>query len=125
MTGFRASPMRRRVCVSCQTKFVPKRLDAVTCSDRCRMAEYRKRDARAKAEALFKTQQHIAENTFDQARRLEWHQDVAGSQNDSAEMVKARHIRFMGTSSGVLAVHALRENDLPWPVPWKPCPQML
>jgi predicted nucleic acid-binding Zn ribbon protein len=71
MTGLRASPMRRRVCVSCQTQFLPKRLDAVTCSDRCRMAEHRRREARAKAESHFKSQQVIAQNTFDQARLLE------------------------------------------------------
>ena len=34
MTDSRASPMRRRVCVSCQTKFLPKRPDAEFCSNR-------------------------------------------------------------------------------------------
>ena len=39
----------------------------------------------------------------------------------SAERCGAKHIRFMGTQKGVLAVQAKRENDLPCPIPWKPC----
>lgn len=120
MTGLRGSPMRRRVCISCQTKFVPKRLDAVTCSDRCRMAEYRKRDARAKAEALFKTRQQIAQNTSDQEWALECNQYAAAAQNDHAEDLRVKYIRFAGVQSGVLAVQAVCEIDLPWPVPWRP-----
>jgi hypothetical protein len=120
MTGKKASPMRRRVCVSCQTKFVPKRLDAVTCSDRCRMAEHRRREARAKAESHFKSQQVIAQNTFDQARQLEHHQHLAMRQNLSADGIRRKHIRFMGIQRGVLAVQGVLENDLPWPVPWRP-----
>ena len=118
MTGFRA--MRRRVCVSCQNQFVPKRLDAVTCSSRCRMAESRKREARAKAEALFKTRQQIAQNATDQAWTLYINQVGAEGANDRASQLGVGHIRFAGTQSGVLAVQAVREIDLPWPVPWWP-----
>ena len=86
--------------------------DAVTCSDRCRVAEYRKREARAKAEALFKSQKQIAEDTFNQAWMLERNQFEAASQNDRAEELRVKHIRLAGVQSGVLAVHAVREIDL-------------
>jgi hypothetical protein len=120
MTGFRASPMRRRVCVSCQIKFVPKRLDAETCSNRCRQAEYRKRDARAKAEALFKTRQQIAQNTAEQARLLEQYQHSATMQNVEAERWGNRYVRFIGTQRGILAVQAKGEYDALWLAPWRP-----
>jgi hypothetical protein len=77
--------MRRRVCVSCQTKFVPKRLDAVTCSNRCRMAEHRKRDAKAKAEALFKTREQITHNAWDNYWHLEHYQEWATIMSAEAE----------------------------------------
>jgi hypothetical protein len=43
--------LRRRVeheamiCIACGESFVPKRADAVTCSNRCRQAQYRRRNA--------------------------------------------------------------------------------
>jgi hypothetical protein len=125
MTGLRASPMRRRVmrrrvCVSCNTQFLPKRIDAEFCSDRCQKADYRRRDARAKAEALFKTREQIAQNAADQAWMLENHQYWATRQNIDADRCGNKHIRFIGTRKGILAIHAYRENDLPWSVPWKP-----
>jgi hypothetical protein len=125
MTGFRASPMRRRACSIREKQFVPKRLDAETCSSRCRQAAYRRRDARAKAEALFKTRQQIAQNAADQAWLLERYQETATTQNVTADGLRRRHIRFIGTTRGVLAVQAIRENDLLWPVPWKPHPPAL
>jgi len=46
------------------------------------MAEQRKRDARARAEALFKTRQQIAQNAADRAWTLEYNQSAAAFQND-------------------------------------------
>jgi hypothetical protein len=122
MTGFRASPMRRRDCVLCHTKFVPKRLDAEFCSNRCRTAAHRKKQIRLEAESVFKTTLQIAENAHNAAHRLERHKYWAMQQNLGADMVGHKHIRFIGIQRGILAIHAKREDDLPWPVPWKPKP---
>jgi hypothetical protein len=119
MTG-RAAPMRRRVCVHCHTKFLPKRLDAETCSNRCRQAVHRKKQIRLEAESVFNTTLQIAQNTADEAWLLETYQHCATMANVEADRVFHKHIRFMGTHRGIIAVWAHRENDLPWPVPWKP-----
>jgi predicted nucleic acid-binding Zn ribbon protein len=120
MTGFRASPMRRRVCVSCQTKFVPKRLDAVTCSNRCRMAEHRKRDAKAKAEALFKTREQITHNAWDNYWHLEHYQEWATIMSAEAERKGLKHVRFIGTGKGILAVEGLTNQGQVDDPPWGP-----
>jgi hypothetical protein len=119
MTG-RASPMRRRVCVTCDTRFAPKRLDAEFCSNRCRQAAHRKK-IRIEAESVFKaTSLQIAENVHDTARRLEFCQSWATIQNVEAERVGNEHVRFIGTQRGILAVQAKCEYDLLWSAPWKP-----
>jgi hypothetical protein len=120
MTAFKAPAMRRRICVSCQNKFIPKRTDAITCSSRCRMAESRKRSAKAAAEALFKTREQIARNTEQQTWALRHYRYWALHGNLDADRVRQKHIRFMATTLGMLAVQGLGKSELPLPdrVPW-------
>jgi hypothetical protein len=95
--------MRRRVCGLCHTKFLPKRLDAEFCSNRCRQAAHRKKQVRLEADRAFKTQLQIAQNAHDAAWLFEEYRDYAASMSESAE----RHrlgLRFMGTPHGIIAV---------------------
>jgi hypothetical protein len=41
-----------RVCPGCQREFLPRRSDAITCSDRCRQSFFRKKQAHAALEEL-------------------------------------------------------------------------
>ena len=130
MKNLRSAVMRRRVCPGCENHFVPKRIDAETCSPRCRVTVHRRKDAKARAESLFRTQEQIARNVADEAVMLEYFQDKAGMQNDQAETCGIRIIRFIGTRKGVLAVHSKRADSwtdgLPAEVlPWKPQPFVL
>jgi hypothetical protein len=96
-------PMRRRVCVLCHTKFLPKRLDAEFCSNRCRQASYRKKQIRLEADRAFKTQLQIAQNAHDAAWLFEKYRDCAASMSERAERYHLG-LRFMGTPPGIIAV---------------------
>jgi len=89
--------MRRRDCVLCHTKFLPKRLDAEFCSNRCRQASYRKKQIRLEAESAFKTQLQIAQNAHDAAYRLEEYRSIAGRLHIEASNRNLK-VKFMGTS---------------------------
>jgi hypothetical protein len=87
------------------------------------MAEHRKRDARAKAEALFKTRHQIEQNTaFDRFWDYESYQHWATLTNAEAERKGIKHVRFIGTRKGILAVEALTNradvNDSAWGPPF-------
>ena len=64
MTGFRASPMRRRVCARCG-KLLPLRTrsDAIYCpGDRCKQAAWRAEKLSEEANKSFKARVEIAVN---------------------------------------------------------------
>jgi hypothetical protein len=111
---------RRAICANCDNPFISKRSGAETCKDSCRQALFKKRRrAREKAESLFKARQRVEQNAHD-AWMLERYQHWAARQNLMADSFGHKHIRFVGTVMGILAVQAYREDDWPWPIPWKP-----
>lgn len=113
---------RRPICVTCEKVLRGARSDAEFCSNRCRQAAHRKKEARAKAESYFKTQQAIAQNAAQRAWKLDHHQRLALMLNVNAESVGAEHLRYMGIQQGILAVQATCENDLRmrWGPDWTP-----
>jgi hypothetical protein len=117
--GRRIAKNRKRVCEHCHASLLSSRADAEFCSNRCRQAAHRKRDARAKAESLFKTRQQSKPNAFDQFwHSLESYQDWATLSNAETERRGVKHVRFMGTNKGLLAVEGLIDDahvdDPPW-----------
>jgi hypothetical protein len=119
MKGLRVPAMRRRLCVRCNTSFLPKRTDAKFCSDGCRQADHRAQKLKVEADKAFKTTLRIAQNAHHAGLQLDLHRGLAMTQNLAADNVRANHIRFMGIQKGVLAVQASREI-LPCQAPWWP-----
>jgi len=106
MTGLRALPMRRK-CAWCKSPFRPNRADAEFCTSLCRQAAYRIRKKKSEAATQHEVQLRIAQNAHDARYRLEECQSIAARLHIEADACGIKHVKFMGTSRGVLAVEEI------------------
>jgi hypothetical protein len=123
--------IRRVTCGGCRKSFIPKRRDAIYCSDRCQKREYRR--IKANAERVFqkkdfKTVLKIANAT---AKKRDWYRQWSafGSyreewcRNVAEEMARGvSNVRFIGTMYGVFALEdkpgaiQIALDEIPWRV---------
>ena len=96
----------KRLCQHCNTKFAPRRSDALFCSATCKQARHRMREGERRESAAMVFKQRRKQEALEVIDCLDGYRSVAAVCHQEAEN-SGLGLRFMATRIGVLAVETV------------------